>query len=740
MEAIESNLSGIKSSLIENVLVYLETGKFENRTNNAYVSAYSKVLELADIDENGKYLYDYYKKTIKSYSIQKVKPELFSLKGVHLLKGVALRWQNHKMLVYWMRKIFYYLDRYYIKNSNLDNLFLAGVKIFKEEIFNHIKENVKNALLQEIAEERNGSVIDINVIKETLLCFSQLGCTKFTIEKQKFDDQERLLWTGVSCLDVYKEDFEKYFLVESDIYYVEKGKKWISTLSCNEYLHSANKSFQDEERRLQAYLDPNTKDLINDILVNELVKNNAKTVSDMPGTGCVDMLKHDKRDELKLMFNIFKKHEACLSNITTKLSAHIEGKGSQIVSDPKLQEDAIEFTKSLLEFKSEIDGMIEYSFDNHSLFQRCRDMSFQNFMNKIPYSAHYIASYCDHEMKKGLKGVSEADTEKRLAALIKLFVCLHDRDVFIRYYTRFLAKRLLDETSVSDEAEQNMISKLKVECGHNIVNKISNMYQDKTLSENVMKEFKSLSHKGNPDGILLNVQILRNGCWPEQSPEPCKIPEELGNCFKKFESFYLNKHQGRNLTILLSYGTCEIGTLFAKKPYTCIINPYQTAILMLFNKNNSYALNELRDITGLSDNTLKSNLIPFFNPKSRLFTKPSSGKTINDTDLITLNLDFNSATLRVSFIPKKVKKAEVANKEDDKAVENERKYILDSVIVRIAKGRRQIKHQELITEVIRQVDHFKPQPPMIKGQIESLIQREFLARDEKDKTLYIYLP
>jgi len=60
-----------------------------------------------------------------------------------------------------------------------------------------------------------------------------------------------------------------------------------------------------------------------------------------------------------------------------------------------------------------------------------------------------------------------------------------------------------------------MISKLKVECGHNIVNKISNMYQDIALSESLMKEFKDLRHKGSPGGIQLSVQILRSGCWPE---------------------------------------------------------------------------------------------------------------------------------------------------------------------------------------------------------------------------------
>ena len=741
MDNITAELAGIKNSLIDNVLKFLETEVFENRTNSAYVNAYSKVLDLADIDENGKYLYLYYKKIIKDYTVNIVKAELASLKGVQLLRRLAFRWKNHKMLVYWMRKIFCYLDRYYIKNSNEDSLFLAGVKIFKDEVFNQIKLALKNSLLIEINDERNGAVIDTDIIKETLLCFAQLGCNpKVTIEKQKFDDQERLLWTGAPLLNVYKEDFEVFLLEETTKFYIEKAKKWMMSMSCPEYLHASNKSFQDEEKRLQVYLDPSSKESLMKIVADELVVNNSKSISDMPGTGCADMLKHDKVDELKLMFNVFKKHEPSLHNITSKLSIHIEEKGGLIVKDQKLQEDAIEFTKKLLEFKAEIDGMIEYSFESHSLFQRCRDMSFQSFMNKCPYSAHYIASYCDHEMKKGLKGISEADTEVRLNSLIKLFVCLHDRDVFIRYYTRFLAKRLLDETSVSDEAEQNMISKLKVECGHNIVNKISNMYQDKTLSENIMKEFVTLSHKGSPDGILLNVQVLRNGCWPEQSLEPCMMPDELKNCFRMFEIFYLNKYQGRNLTTLLSYGSCELGTLFAKKKYTCIVNPYQAAIILLFNKDDNYTLIKLKEKTRLSDNTLKSHLLPFFNPKQKILIKQSSGKTLSDNEMINLNLDFASAGVRISFIPTKVKKNEPANKEDEKAVENERKYILDSVIVRICKGRKQIRHQELLTEVIRQVDHFKPQPPMIKGQIESLIQREFLARDEKDKNLYIYLP
>ena len=35
---------------------------------------------------------------------------------------------------------------------------------------------------------------------------------------------------------------------------------------------------------------------------------------------------------------------------------------------------------------------------------------------------------------------------------------------------------------------------------------------------------------------------------------------------------------------------------------------------------------------------------------------------------------------------------------------------------------------------------FKPQPAFIKERIEKLIDDEFLARDEEDKSMLIYLP
>jgi len=85
-----------------------------------------------------------------------------------------------------------------------------------------------------------------------------------------------------------------------------------------------------------------------------------------------------------------------------------------------------------------------------------------------------------------------------------------------------------------------MIAKLKVECGHNIVNKITNMFSDITLSKELMDNFRGQAHGGAPGGISMSVSVLRSGCWPDQTSEACTMPAELSQCAKAFENFYAN--------------------------------------------------------------------------------------------------------------------------------------------------------------------------------------------------------
>ena len=56
-----------------------------------------------------------------------------------------------------------------------------------------------------------------------------------------------------------------------------------------------------------------------------------------------------------------------------------------------------------------------------------------------------------------------------------IFKYLEDKDVFRTLYTTKLSKRLIHGVSVSEEAEANMISKLKEVCGFEYTNRLQSM-------------------------------------------------------------------------------------------------------------------------------------------------------------------------------------------------------------------------------------------------------------------------
>lgn len=112
---------------------------------------------------------------------------------------------------------------------------------------------------------------------------------------------------------------------------------------------------------------------------------------------------------------------------------------------------------------------------------------------------------------------------------------------------------------------------------------------------------------------------------------------------------------------------------------------------------------------------------------------------------MSVTANFANPNLKVNFIPSVSHKNPTPNQTDpndqgDKEIRLERQNIIDAVIVRIMKARKTEKHNQLLEDVMRQISNFLPQPQMIKQRIESLIEREYLKRDDNDRAKYIYLP
>lgn len=73
-------------------------------------------------------------------------------------------------------------------------------------------------------------------------------------------------------------------------------------------------------------------------------------------------------DELKLMYEIFKRDPNTFALIIKKMTPYVEDCGKKIVQDETNVKDPYMFTEKLLAFKAEIDNLVGYSFNNQMIF------------------------------------------------------------------------------------------------------------------------------------------------------------------------------------------------------------------------------------------------------------------------------------------------------------------------------------------------------------------------------------
>ena len=139
--------------------------------------------------------------------------------------------------------------------------------------------------------------------------------------------------------------------------------------------------------------------------------------------------------------------------------------------------------------------------------------------------------------------------------------------MFERYYKQHLAKRLLLNKSTSDDAEKNLISKFKNECGAQFTVKLEGMFKDISLSISTMDKFKEWLQRPDTSRevveVDLTVRVLTTGYWPTQSPPGCcTIPPAAQLAYDTFSRYYLSNHSGRRLTLQANLGFADLNATF----------------------------------------------------------------------------------------------------------------------------------------------------------------------------------
>ena len=140
--------------------------------------------------------------------------------------------------------------------------------------------------------------------------------------------------------------------------------------------------------------------------------------------------------------------------------------------------------------KDTFDYFLKDAFNDDKTFKKRINSDFEYFINLNQRSPEYLSLFIDDKLKKGSKELGDQEVEIVLDKAMMLFRYLEEKDVFERYYKQHLAKRLLLNKSASDDAEKNMISRLKTECGCQFTCKLEGMFKDITLSNSTADDFR----------------------------------------------------------------------------------------------------------------------------------------------------------------------------------------------------------------------------------------------------------
>lgn len=696
------------------------------------------------------------------------------LSGVHtemtqhsdeaLLAYYIKEWSRYTTAGTFNNHLFKYLNRHWVKREvdegkkDIYDIYTLHLVRWKEDMFGSTQNSVMDAVLRLVEKQRNGETIEQSQIKSVVDSFVSLG----------IDEQD----STKTNLEVYRQYFEKPYLEATKKYYVNESGQYLAENTVVEYMKKAEQRLEEEKERVPMYL-------LNEIMV-PLMKTCEEALIAEHCTILRDefqvLLDNDRYDDMARMYKLLARIPDGLEPLRNRFENHVLRAGNAAVdkvsasTENGANVDPKTYVEALLEVHTKYSDLVQQAFNGESEFVRSLDNACRNYVNRNSIcksgstkSPELLSKHADTLLKKSTKATEDDDMEKQLNQVMTVFKYIEDKDVFNKFYSKSLAKRLVTGTSASDDAETSMISKLKDASGFEYTNKLQRMFQDMQTSKDLNSSYEDWRRENlEPADVKASIDasysILGTGFWPLQnSSTPFVPPQEIVRTYERFQTFYMTKHSGRKINWLWHLCKGEIKANYVKLnkvPYTFQVSTFQMGILLLFNESDTVTYDEMVESTKLNKETLDPSVAIMI--KAKVLTMSPEGAGNESGTTYKLNHGFKNKKLKIN-LNITIKAEQKQDIEDThKTIEEDRKMLIQvsqanrretvrcmltfcqSAIVRVMKSRKTMKHSQLVGEVISQIkNRFVPKIPDIKKCIDILLEKEYLERLEADELGYL---
>lgn len=787
---------------IEKLLLNLLHQRYHNITQDKWQETFFDVYKVcvAQPDSLVGVLYQRLK-TLLQRHVQTLRRAIAAGDAQTLLIDYHNHWSTYKSAAEYLDKLFNYLNTQHLKkikkpmqqDVNSESVCQPGLEVrdlclylWNHEMIEPLKQRLVDLLMQEIENDRKGNDVNQTTISGVVHSLAE-------VEQYKKDD----------TLELYRDAFEKPFLKSTGDYYRVEAERYRSEMNCSDYMKKVLQIIDLETLRCTKFIHISSQDKVISEIRARMVADHSKFLH----AESEHMVASDCWQDLQAMYRLLKPIEGGLKTLIQQVQTRITQMGLEAIKQVTNSENPPKaFVESFIQVYKKHSVLIQTTFNSDQLFVGALDKACSAIINfrlnpqQPCRSPELLAKYCDGLLRKPAasvtssgaainRGLSESELDEKLSLSIIVFKYIDDKDIFQKFYSKNMARRLIFSQLASMEAEESMINKLKQVCGYEFIAKLHRMFTDIGVSNELRESFNQDLRKNQVQlGMNFSIYVLQAGSWPlGQSPVTSfKMPEILSNSVKAFEKYYYSRFNGRVLTWLYHHCTADLKLCYTqKRQYTVSMQTFHAAILLLFETEDELSYETIAKVTLLSDDQLNKHLQGLIESKILIISSPATDAemsnqmdvqnepyrdksttntasqctsaslyTQEDTSLcvfkpatrIRLNTNFTSkrTKFKISVIQRDTNYQQLREQSESEqthsSIDEDRKLYMQAAIVRVMKSRKTAKHNQLIQEVIELTkNHFTPSVPMIKKCIEILIEKQYLERKINAADEYKYV-
>ncbi|KAJ2375713.1 ubiquitin ligase (cullin) of SCF [Coemansia sp. RSA 2607] len=596
-------------------------------------------------------------------------------------------------------------------------------------------------------------------------------------------------------LGVYLNSFEGPYIQSVIRHLEEKTKHLLDKKDVCAYIKAISSLIEIEEQQGKTLLLPDSRTELRNMLNYSFIESSVDRIYSALPT----IFESGNRDDLKMIYSLLNRIHGLprlvpmCREFETYIFKHIINKSpaptvaddnADVSTGTEVPYTSI-FIDTILSTMEQLEQLLSECFDKNESFVEGKNSAFIKAVNSpelrdrcksVPMRllAEYFNLILRANNATARKAeASSTDPEMAITAeirrVLRLYKLSKSRDMFLNQYELHLARRLLNEQSVSLELERTVVTMISTTESMEITTKLKDMLTDIDTSHDMSRSFSQKIIEDRSVSVSdVYIKVLKESSWPSvimaERAEWDSPPAQLAEICEKFTGAYNERHSAydkghsgrdtakRRLRWMWEYSKCSIQFFFphstgriARTGYTFVLNTYQLAILMLFTESAGlgsgydsptgprFTLEQIRLSTKIDELYIKAELAIFY--KARILIPV----TVNSRTLVQLNDKYNSKRLRIDISAiKRVRRAQEEEKVAKKTIEDRRWYMMSDITYTM-KGRKTMEFNELFFEVAKKrAGVFEVTRDEYKDALEKVIDRDIVKRGDGNdrKTLY----